>query len=76
MNELEFKKKMKHLFEINTELYKENQVVKKALAYQENENKILKKNIKILENNVKQLSERIDNLLDEMQDIYNNNWNE
>jgi hypothetical protein len=28
MTELEFKKKMKHLLEINTELYKENQDLK------------------------------------------------
>jgi regulator of replication initiation timing len=31
MNELEFKKKMKHLLEINTELYKENQKLKKYI---------------------------------------------
>ena len=31
MTELEFKKKMKHLLEINTELYKENQRLKKYI---------------------------------------------
>jgi len=31
MTELEFKKKMKHLLEINTELYKENQKLKKEI---------------------------------------------
>jgi hypothetical protein len=31
MTELEFKKKMKHLLEINTELYKENQKLKKYI---------------------------------------------
>lgn len=41
MNELEFKKKMKHLLEINTELYKENQIIKKALAYQEERANVL-----------------------------------
>lgn len=61
---------------MNKELQLENQVLKKALEYQENENKILKNNIKILEKNTKQLSERIDDLLDEIQDIHNNNWDE
>ena len=61
---------------MKNELQLENEVLKKALAYQENQNKILKNNIEILEKNVKQLSEKIDDLLDEMQDIYNNNWNE
>ena len=58
------------------EILKENQAIKKALEYQENQNKILKNNIEILEKNVKRLSEKIDDLLDEMQDIYNNNWSE
>lgn len=35
MTELEFKNRCGRLLEINTELYKENQVLKKALAYQE-----------------------------------------
>lgn len=61
---------------MNKELQLENESLKKALAYQENQNKILKNNIEILEKNTKKLSEKIDDLLDEMQDIYNNNWSE
>ncbi len=46
MNEFQYKKKMQHFLEINNALYKENQVLKKALEYQENQNNILKEQIK------------------------------
>lgn len=76
MTELEFKKKMQHLLEINTELYKENQVLKKALAYQEERANSLEKWKVEADKDLISLNVKIEDLIDEIQDIHNNNWDE
>jgi hypothetical protein len=50
MNEGEFKKKMQHFLKINNDLYKENQVLKKALEINNNKINDLNHYIKTMEN--------------------------
>jgi hypothetical protein len=55
MNEGEFKKKMQHFLKINNDLYKENQVLKKALEINNNKIGILIHYIKTMENAIKNI---------------------
>lgn len=53
MNEGQFKKKMLHFLKINNDLYKENQVLKKALEINNNKINDLNIYIKTMENSIK-----------------------
>lgn len=53
MNEGQFKKKMEHFLKINNDLYKENQVLKKALEINNNKINDLNIYIKTMENSIK-----------------------
>lgn len=53
MNEAQFKKKMEHFLKINNDLYKENQVLKKALEINNNKINDLNIYIKTMENSIK-----------------------
>jgi hypothetical protein len=55
MNEGEFKKKMQHFLKINNDLYKENQVLKKALEINNNKINDLNHYIKTMENAIKNI---------------------
>jgi hypothetical protein len=55
MNEAEFKKKMQHFLKINNDLYKENQVLKKALEINNNKINDLNHYIKTMENAIKNI---------------------
>ena len=53
MNEAQFKKKMEHFLKINNDLYKENQVLKKALEINNNKINDLNIYIETMENSIK-----------------------
>ena len=55
MNENEFKKKMQHFLKINNDLYKENQVLKKALEINNNKINDLNHYIKTMEIAIKNI---------------------
>ena len=59
MCELKFKKQMNHLLQINTELYKENQVLKKALSFKEQEVYDLEKYVRSCDENLYRLNQII-----------------